>query len=138
MLVNVYRPDHSNKIVISDTKLQEYLADGWVDEATYKQICEQKSAVKHQEWLTSPDTLEERFRMLRMARDAKLAEYDKHISQLDRMLRMYPNNMDYYNLRNSWDDYAITLCNLPEQPGAPWDGGGELTPWPVVPNLYAQ
>lgn len=26
------------------------------------------------------------------------------------------------------------LRDLPAQPGAPWDGGGELTPWPELPE----
>lgn len=29
--------------------------------------------------------------------------------------------------------YRQALRDLPEQPGAPWDGGGELTPWPIKP-----
>ena len=29
--------------------------------------------------------------------------------------------------------YRTALRDLPDQPGAPWDGGGELTPWPIKP-----
>lgn len=29
--------------------------------------------------------------------------------------------------------YRQTLRDLPGQEGAPWDGGGELTPWPIKP-----
>ena len=30
--------------------------------------------------------------------------------------------------------YIQALRDLPAQPGAPWDGGGELTPWPELPK----
>ena len=31
--------------------------------------------------------------------------------------------------------YRQTLRDLPGQEGAPWDGGGELTPWPELPAV---
>lgn len=31
--------------------------------------------------------------------------------------------------------YRQILRDLPAQPGAPWDGGGEMTPWPELPTL---
>ena len=31
--------------------------------------------------------------------------------------------------------YIQALRDLPAQPGAPWDGGGELTPWPELPTV---
>ena len=31
--------------------------------------------------------------------------------------------------------YIQALRDITEQPGAPWDGGGELTPWPEKPNF---
>lgn len=30
--------------------------------------------------------------------------------------------------------YIQALRDIPAQPGAPWDGGGELTPWPELPK----
>ena len=30
--------------------------------------------------------------------------------------------------------YRSALRALPEQPGAPWDGGGAATPWPAAPS----
>lgn len=30
--------------------------------------------------------------------------------------------------------YIHALRDLPAQPSAPWDGGGELTPWPELPK----
>ncbi len=31
--------------------------------------------------------------------------------------------------------YIQVLRDLPARPGAPWDGGGELTPWPELPSV---
>ena len=31
--------------------------------------------------------------------------------------------------------YIQALRDLPAQPGAPWDGGGDLTPWPELPSV---
>ncbi|MDY0204729.1 MAG: phage tail assembly chaperone [Desulfovibrio desulfuricans] len=31
--------------------------------------------------------------------------------------------------------YRQFLRDLPAQEGAPWDGGGELTPWPELPEV---
>ena len=31
--------------------------------------------------------------------------------------------------------YRQALRDLPAQEGAPWDGGGELTPWPEQPTV---
>ena len=28
-----------------------------------------------------------------------------------------------------------TLRDIPAQPGAPWDGGGDATPWPELPEV---
>lgn len=32
-------------------------------------------------------------------------------------------------------EYRQALRNLPSKPGAPWDGGGPLTPWPSFPEI---
>lgn len=34
--------------------------------------------------------------------------------------------------------YRQALRDLPAQPGAPWDGGGEATPWPEIPNVLQE
>ena len=31
--------------------------------------------------------------------------------------------------------YRAALRALPEQSGAPWDGGGDETPWPEAPGI---
>lgn len=61
---------------------------------------------------------------LRKTRDARLAATDKYL------LADYPISTDALSLVKS---YRTALRNLPEAPGAPWDGGGEATPWPTAP-----
>lgn len=78
-------------------------------------------------------TTEELFAQLRSIREVKLREYDQKISQLDRLIRLNPDYAAYNIERAEWDAYATALCNLPAQEGAPWDGGGVETPWPVKP-----
>ena len=83
-----------------------------------------------------PPTAEELFAALRAAREPRLAEYDREMAQLQRQLRLATDagatsvELDIA----AWDSYAQALCDLPQQPGAPWDGGGDETPWPVKPE----
>lgn len=68
---------------------------------------------------------EELFATLRAARDARLMATDKY------MLSDYPiSETDLAAVRA----YRAALRDLPGQPGAPWDGGGEATPWPIMPK----
>ena len=83
-----------------------------------------------------PPTEEALFAALRAAREPRLAEYDSNMAQLQRKLRLATDagatsvELDIA----AWDAYAQALCDLPQQPGAPWDGGGEETPWPKKPE----
>lgn len=66
------------------------------------------------------------FATLRAARDARLMATDKY------MLSDYPiSETDLAAVRA----YRAALRDLPGQPGAPWDGGGEATPWPIMPEV---
>lgn len=63
------------------------------------------------------------FAKLRAARDARLTATDKYL------LADYPIN--------EAELAAVKACrtalrNLPDLPGAPWDGGGKDTPWPAA------
>lgn len=82
--------------------------------------------------LASPQEL---FASLRDERDNRLDEYDKKIAQLDRLIRLNPDDESYIAQRHEWDEYAVALCDLPDEEGAPWDGGGKLTPWPQKPVI---
>ena len=65
------------------------------------------------------------FSTLRANRDALLADTDKML------LPDYPIASDALAQVKA---YRAALRALPEQPGAPWDGGGAATPWPVAPS----
>lgn len=60
------------------------------------------------------------------------AERDRRLSATDYLL------MQDYPLDNTLKEavrlYRQALRDLPSQEGAPWDGGGEETPWPEIPN----
>lgn len=72
----------------------------------------------------------EKLASLRLERDKRLAEHDNKIAQLTRAAR---EGEDVAAQLAAWDAYAIALCELPDQPGSPWDGGGPETPWPKKP-----
>lgn len=85
------------------------------------------------EWMKShpapepePLTEEQLFQNLRMIRDSKLQETDKYLSIAD-----FPLSDE---LREKYKAYRQELRDLPSLDGAPWDGGGENTPWPKEPE----
>lgn len=81
---------------------------------------------------------EELFAALRAKRDVYLAEYDKQVAQLNRLIRDNPDYAAYQLQRATWDEYATALCRLPQREDAPWDGGGPLTPWPAMPEAASE
>lgn len=66
------------------------------------------------------------FTSLRAERNTRLADTDKML------LPDYPISADALAQVKA---YRAALRDLPDQTGAPWDGGGELTPWPKKPNF---
>ena len=74
---------------------------------------------------TSPPlTAGELFTKLRVLRDGRLSSTDKYL------ISDYPISEGDLALVKT---YRAALRALPEQPGAPWDGGGDGTPWPAAP-----
>lgn len=73
-------------------------------------------------------TTDDLFSALRTARDTRLTATDKYL------LPDYPISADDLALVKT---YRAALRDLPDQSGAPWDGGGDETPWPVMPTLGA-
>lgn len=71
-------------------------------------------------------TIEANFVTLRHGRDQRLAATD--------YLLMPDYPIDASTLE-AVKTYRQALRDLPSQDGAPWDGGGEATPWPAVPEL---
>ena len=41
-------------------------------------------------------------------------------------------------LKGAVQAYRQALRDLPAQSGAPWDGGGEATPWPEIPSVLQE
>lgn len=66
----------------------------------------------------------ELFARLRAERDRRLALTDYA------MMPDYPLTSEQ---KVAVTIYRQALRDLPQEEGAPWDGGGELTPWPVMP-----
>ena len=63
---------------------------------------------------------------LRTERDARLAVTDKYL------LSDYPISAEDLATVKA---YHQALRDLPAQEGAPFDGGGDETPWPAIPQL---
>lgn len=78
--------------------------------------------------LTRPEkpapTEAERFASLRAERDRRLALTD---------YALMPDYPATDAQREAVAIYRQALRDLPQQGGAPWDGGGEMTPWPAMP-----
>lgn len=83
-------------------------------------------AAAHPDPAPVPPTEAELFQQLRTERDRRLTATDYLLMQ------DYPLSGDQ---RAAVQVYRQALRDLPAQPGAPWDGGGEGTPWPELPDM---
>ena len=63
---------------------------------------------------------------LRDMRDSRLAASDKYL------LADYPISTEALEAMKV---YRQSLRDLPDYDGAPWDGGGDATPWPELPEV---
>lgn len=82
---------------------------------------QKKEAEEYQKWYNSE---EQRFVRLREERDKRIAATDFLV------MPDYPISEDKLaDIRL----YRTALRDITESDGAPWDGGGEKTPWPVNP-----
>ena len=124
--VNLYDPETGQGSVWREEDAAAQLERGLITQEAWQEICAAKAAEERAAWLASPDTEAERFEMLRGARDAKLAATDYLVAP------DYPLTGEQ---RAAVIAYRQALRDLPAQEGAPWDGGGELTPWPEMPAL---
>lgn len=88
-------------------------------------------------WSDTPPapTIEELFDMLRGFRDARISAVlwmrERHADELELGKETSLTPEQYTALLT----YIQALRDIPAQPGAPWDGGGELTPWPAKPEI---
>lgn len=135
MSVTIVSPS-GNPEVWPDNMLEKKLKEGYITFEEHKAKIKVKADAEHQIWLTSPDTIEERKQMLRDGVAARLVEYDKAKNQLERQISL-ASEADKPVLETKlaeWHQYAEQLCGMTDLEGAPWDGGGELTPWPTMPT----
>lgn len=81
-----------------------------------------------------PPTIEELFDTLRRVRDGRISAVlwmrERHADELELGKETTLTPEQYTELLT----YIQSLRDLPAQPGAPWDGGGELTPWSELPK----
>ncbi len=123
-LVNLYDPETGQGSVWNEADAEARLAEGLITEAAWLAICAEKATEERAAWLADPDSEAERFELLRCARDGRLAETDHLVA---------PDSPLTDAQRAAMISYRQSLRDLPAQEGAPWDGGGELTPWPAKP-----
>lgn len=80
-----------------------------------------------------PPTVEELFDRLRSFRNAYINSVlwmrERHADEIALGKETTLTSEQYTALLT----YVQALRDLPTQVGAPWDGGGELTPWPIKP-----
>lgn len=91
-----------------------------------KERLEQESEAAEAARLAEYNSTAARAARLRTERDARLDATDKYL------LADYPINPEALEAVKA---YRQALRDLPAQSGAPFDGGGELTPWPVMPTI---
>lgn len=100
-----------DRIMAGDPHARKSIADGVI---TIIAVTDEQLAEEVKEAL---------FASLREKRNAKLAETDFYLAA------DYPISEDKLETVKT---YRQALRNLPEQEGAPWDGGEEGTPWPTL------
>lgn len=120
--MNYYKDNQNNVFAYSDIQTPK-------DDLT--KITEQEAL----ELTSPPPTVEELFDRLRSFRDARITDLlwlrERHADELALGKEPTLTPEQYTALLT----YVQALRDLPAQPGAPWDGGGELTPWPELPEV---
>ena len=115
------KEDHRGKVGFvhgQPHEIKEYgpLPDGWSD-------------------TPPPPTTGELFSRLRSGRDGRISAVlwmrERHSDELElgKEPTLTPEQC------TALLTYIQALRDLPAQPGAPWDGGGDLTPWPELPSV---
>lgn len=123
--VTLVSPD-GNREVISLQDVESKLAAGYLTEdawdETQKPLMEEAMAA----WLANPETEGARFARLRQACEIRLSQTDYA------MTTDYPISDES---KIALLAYRQAIRELNHQSGAPWDGGGKLTPWPEMPVI---
>ena len=121
--VNLYDPATGQGSVWNEADAEAKLAEGLISQEAWQEICAAKAAEAYAAWLTDPATEPERFESLRAVRAGKLTATD-YLLAAD-----YPISPEK---KEAVIAYRQALRDLPSKEGAPWDGGGDATPWPVL------
>lgn len=108
-----------------DEAAYEHEVEPWVKlwQAERDRLAEEAAAAEAAR-LEQYNSEEARFERLRAERDRRIAETDYLI------MPDYPVGDEK---KASLLAYRAALRDLPAKDGAPWDGGGEETPWPANP-----
>jgi len=111
--------DGPNEVLTASNATIQGFVDLWQAE---KAKVEQAAAAAQAEY----DSESAKFTRLRTARDTRLAATD-YLLMSD-----YPIATEQLTAVMA---YRQALRDLPSQSGAPWDSGGEATPWPTAPSV---
>ena len=103
-----------------DDQVAPYVKAWEEEKARQEQVASEAEAARLAEY----NSEEARFERLRAERDSRLSATDYLLMQ------DYPLDN---TLKEAVQLYRQALRDLPSQEGAPWDGGGESTPWPDLP-----
>jgi len=116
--------DGSNEMLTTDAAVAPYVALWQAEKNRLKEVAAAAAAAAQAEY----DSASARFARLRAERDTRLAATD-YLLMPD-----YPISAE---LLTAVKAYRQSLRDLPSGSGAPWDGGGDATPWPVMPDMQA-
>ncbi len=116
-----YGPNQPLEAADYDGQVAPFVELWQAEEARLEQAATEAEAARLAEFNSEGS----RFERLRAERDQRLAETD-YLLMAD-----YPLSE---NQRTVVQVYRQSLRDLPSQEGAPWDGGGEETPWPEIPT----
>jgi len=113
--------DGPNEALTASNATIKSFVDLWQAEKTRVQQAAAATAAAAQ---AEYDSESARFARLRVERDSRLAATDYLV-------------MPDYPLadKTAVTAYRQALRDLPSQDAAPWDGGGEATPWPAMPAV---
>lgn len=107
-----------------EDEVAPYVALWQAEKARREKAAAEAEAARLAEYNSEPA----RFARLRAERDSRIAATDYLIM---------PDYPLAENSRAAVQSYRQALRDLPTKEGAPWDGGGDATPWPAMPAVQS-
>ena len=124
--VDMIAPDGNPEVVKKD-EIEDWKKKGYVlRDETYLAQKQEEADARYAEWIVNPETEQDRFDMLNQGCAQRLSATDRY------MTPDYPISDES---KEALFAYRKALRELNHQEGAPWDGGGSLTPWPEMPEI---